>query len=229
MKILEAFSPARAWCIDRAGNIIPVKVHPFGALGEDSIEDAAWLYLFTDYSDKQSLITYISNKLIFDYSIDDSAYGYTVIDEELDSIESLKGHLGLNNLIAVIDNKVEAIVDGSELSMTEDATDKLGDDIKTYLNQNYTRVRYGSHYQNYTEREGSIYFRIASNDGFNWYDNIISFLDKAGSRFKLKDITIEKDIQATGIKRIYVDHLELSEFLMRKPIVIESVRSCGSN
>lgn len=227
MKILEVYSPARAWCIDRRGNVIPVKVHPFGALGEDSVEDAAWLYLFTDYSDKSSLITYISNKLIHEYAIEDATDGYSIIEEELDSIESLKGHPRLNNLISTVSDYVEDILKDGETAMSEESVDKLGEDIKTYLNKNYTRVRYGSHYQNYTEREGSIYFRIASNDGYNWYDNIINFLDKAGSRFKLKDITIEKDIQATGVKRIYVNHLNLSDFLMRKPVVIESVKACG--
>ena len=227
MKILEVYSPARAWCIDRKGNIIPVKVHPFGAAGEDSVEDAAWLYLFTDYSNKQSLLEYICNELILEYAIDDYTDGYSIVEEELDSIESLKGHPGLNKLISTISNSVKDILEGGQDAMTETDIDKLGNDIKTYLNQNYTRVRYGSHYQNYTEREGSIYFRIASDDGYNWYDDIINFLDKAGSRFKLKDITIEKDIQATGVNRIYVDHLSLSDFLMRKPIVIESVKACG--
>ena len=227
MKILEVYNPARAWCIDRKGNIIPVKVHPFGALGEDSVEDAAWLYLFTDYADKPSLIDYISNKLIHEYAIEDFTDGYGIVDEELDSIESLKGHPGLNKLIFTVSGSVKYILEGDQAAMAESDVDKLGNSIKTYLNKNYTRVRYGSHYQNYTEREGSIYFRIASNDGYNWYNDIINFLDKAGSRFKLKDITIEKDIQATGVKRIYVDHLNLSDFLMRKPIVIESVKACG--
>ena len=45
MKILKESFSNSAWCISRSGKVIPLRVHPFGALDDDSTEDAAWLYV----------------------------------------------------------------------------------------------------------------------------------------------------------------------------------------
>lgn len=228
MKIFEAFSPSRAWCVDRKGNAVPVRVHPFGAMGEDSIEDAAWLYMFTDYKDKSKLVKYIANAIVNEYAIGDYNDAVSTLNEELRDIESLKGNIHINILCEDCSTYLATLMFDPDEILSDKVTKELGREIKNYLNENYMRVRYGSHYQSFTEREGAMYFRTSSTDGFNWYNIIVNFLDTAVSRFKIREVTIERDTSSTGYKKLYVDHLPLSEFLMKKPEVIECVKRCGT-
>lgn len=228
MKILSEELLTFAWCVNRNGTIIPVKVHPFGALDEDSTEDAAWLYVTNDNYDKSELVKYIANQICYDYGIDenwDSSEIRDIITESVKDIESLKGMQNVNTLIEDVYDYVAIIREGNDLS--EDQIESLGKKIKKYLNENYLRVRYGSEYQNRIERAGALYFRTSSSDGFNWYNVILKFISTITNTKKIKNITIERDFSATGDKTVYVDHMSLNEFLLKKPIVIESVRRCG--
>ena len=131
----------------------------------------------------------------------------------------------VNTLIENVYDDIASIRDGNALS--EDQTESLGKAIKKHLNENYLRARYGSEYQNRIERPGALYFRTSSSDGFNWYDVILNFIDSISVTKKIRTITVERDTSATGDRRIYIDHMPLNEFLMKKPMVIESVRKCG--
>lgn len=229
MKILSEELLTFAWCVNRNGKIIPVKVHPFGALDEDSTEDAAWLYVTNDNYDKSELVKYIANQLCYDYGIDenwDSSEIKAIISESIKDIESLKGMQNVNTLIEDVYDYVALIREGNDLS--EDQMESLGKKIKKYLNENYLRARYGSEYQNRIERSGALYFRTSSSDGFNWYNVILKFISTITNTKKIKNITIERDFSATGDKTVYVDHMSLNDFLLKKPIVIESVRRCGT-
>lgn len=229
MKILSEELLTFAWCVNRNGTIIPVKVHPFGALDEDSTEDAAWLYVTNDNYDKSELVKYIANQICYDYGIDENWHSSEIRDiitESVKDIESLKGMQNVNTLIEDVYDYVATIREGNALS--EDQIESLGKKIKKYLNENYLRVRYGSEYQNRIERAGALYFRTSSSDGFNWYNVILKFISTITNTKKVKNITIERDFSATGDKTVYVDHMSLNEFLLKKPIVIESVRRCGT-
>lgn len=218
-----------AWCIDRNGKAISVRVHPFGALDEDSTEDAAWLYVTNDNYDRLELVKYIANQLCYDYDIDenwDSSEIKDIISESIKDIESLKGMQNVNTLIEDVYDYVAVIRRDGALS--EDQTESLGKAIKNHLNENYLRVRYGSEYQNRIEKAGALYFRTSSSDGFNWYNVILKFIDAITATRKIKTITVERDTSATGDRKVYIDHMSLDEFLIQKPIVIESVRKCGT-
>lgn len=228
MKILSEALLSNAWCIDRRGRMISVKVHPFGALDEDSTEDAAWLYVVNDSYDTSELVKYIANQMCYDYSIDEdweSSEIKAIITESIEDIESLKGMNNVSKLIEDVYDYIAIIREGDSLSLTE--TESLGKDIKKHLNENYLRVRYGSEYQNRIDRAGALYFRTSSSDGFNWYDIIIRFIDNIIVSKRVNNITVERDTSATGDRKVYIDHMTLNEFLLKTPIVIESVRRCG--
>lgn len=229
MKILEESNIDNAWCVSRRGRIIPVKVHPFGALDDDATEDAAWLYVVNDDYDKSEIIKYIANQMCYDYGIDnnwESSEIESIVSESLEDIESLKGMPSVKELIQKVYDYIAFIREGNALSELQ--TEALGKTIKNHLNENYLRARYGSEYQNRIERAGALYFRTSSSDGFNWYDVILKFIDYLTVNKKVITVTIERDTSATGDRKVYVDHMSLSDFLMQKPIVIESIRKCGT-
>lgn len=229
MKILEESNIDIAWCVDRNGRIIPVRVHPFGALDDDATEDAAWLYVVNDNYDKSELIKYIANQMCYDYGIDNNWKNSDIEDivsESIEDIESLKGMPNVGQLVQKVYDYIAVIREGNVLSQVQ--TEALGKTIKNHLNENYLRVRYGSEYQNIIERAGALYFRTSSSDGFNWYDVILKFIGNITINKKIITLTVERDVSATGDKKVYVDHMSLKEFLLQKPIVIESVRKCGT-
>ena len=215
MKILEESNIDNAWCVSRRGRIIPVKVHPFGALDDDATEDAAWLYVVNDDYDRSG----IDNNW-------ESSEIESIVSESLEDIESLKGMPSVKELIQKVYDYIAFIREGNALSELQ--TEALGKTIKNHLNENYLRARYGSEYQNRIERAGALYFRTSSSDGFNWYDVILKFIDYLTVNKKVITVTIERDTSATGDRKVYIDHMSLSDFLMQKPIVIESIRKCGT-
>lgn len=219
MQILdESFAP-KAWCIDRKGRVITVRVHPFGALDDDAVEDACWLRCVDTEFPEDLLVKYIANQILYDYGEDVDAA------EVLNIIESCKNMPELSGIIQSVNSYIKSHDNGPDMS--EETTEKLGDKIKNYLNTNYLRARYGSEYQNRVDSRGAIYFRTSSTDGFNWYNVIVKFLAELPPSMKVKEITVERDLQATGISKIYIDRMPIEEFLMHKPMVIESVKRCG--
>ena len=234
MRILESIS-STAWCIDRTGKAIRVNVHPFGALDDDAVEDAAWLICFVPEKGRRdkSLVDYISKQLCIDYGIDISWSIHMVeslVYDCIDTIECLRhmepARIRLEHQVIerIMDIKCHNAID----DIDEAEVQAAGAKIKKYLNENYLRVRFGSLYQTYTERAGAIYFRTSSTDGFNWYNIIINFLDSIVGKYNVKEVTIERDQSATGDNKVYVDHMSLSDFLMKKPEVIESIKRCGT-
>lgn len=228
MQILKEGFSTKAWCITRSGNLIPVTVHPFGALDEYATEDAAWLAAVDSNYDYKTLIRYISNQICYEFDVNElweQSEITDIIKETLQDIESLKG---MPNTAKVIYDvcKYQAAIKDDVYDMTLEDTKKRSNEIKKYLNDNYLRARYGSEYQNNVDRVGSIYFRTSSTDGYNWYNIIVHALDSITRSYKINDVTIERDVSSTGDKTIYVNHMPLSEFLLRKPIVIESVGKC---
>lgn len=229
MKIIEQLFSSRAWCVHRTGRIIPVRVHPFGAYDDDAIEDAAWLYIYDNDYDPTELIRYLANQFYYDYRIDTQwTYDdiYDLIHESIFDIECLKGVAGVGELV---DDIVNHLVNNSySVRLTPAQTEDLGGQIKRYLNTSYMRVRYASEYQNYSERHGAIYFRISSTDGFNWYNTILKFIENISTSLDINEVTVEKDKSSTGVYKLYIDHIPIEEFLLQRPIVIESVKACGN-
>lgn len=241
LKMLTESNASKAWCISRSGNVVPVRVHPFGALDDDSVEDAAWLYVAASGQCTNSLIGYIANQLCYDYNIGGSWSDEDITDlvqECLNDIECLKGLSGRSSVVtSLINSVIDYLIklkanasDNTEIlaNMTEDELETEGLEIKQFLNENYLRVRLGSEYQNYTERKGAVYFRTSSTDGFNWYPVIFKFLDDLSRTTRIGEVTVERDTSATGDRKVYVDHMSFDEFLLQKPIVIESVIKCGT-
>lgn len=230
MQILES-GRSIAWCLDRRGNAIQVNVHPFGALDDDAIEDALWLFCVNSMFDNADLIDYISAQICLDYGIDETWKIDNIrnlVDEVLFTIESTKGMARMKEASEAVKQRVLNIQHTGIDSLDYDLVEKQGMRIKSYLNENYLRVRLGSLYQTYTERAGALYFRTSSTDGFNWYNIIIRFISDIVDRYKVQEVTIERDMSATGDSKIYVDHMSLNDFLMQKPQVIESVKRCGT-
>lgn len=68
--------------------------------------------------------------------------------------------------------------------------------LKTELNQEFLRARYGGMYDTDPESKEMV-FRISS-IGFNWYGMIADFVKK--SPFPIETITIVRDRESTGVK-----------------------------
>lgn len=227
MQILTENFTTNAWCISNKGKIIPLKVHPFGAIGEDAIEEAAWLFTVRDSMPSKFLIQYIINEIYYQY-VEGNCLSFkdinNIVREEILNIESLKNTRDVEEIIT----DVCVLFLMPTYSMLRESTTNLGNRIKSHLNENYLRVRYGSEYQNKIEKEGSIYFRTSSTDGFNWYPTIIKFLDSISANYNIKDVTVKRDASATGSNKIYIDHVDINEFLLNKPRIIESIKNCGT-
>lgn len=228
--LLEAFS-TRAWCIDRQGNVVDVRVHPFGALDDDAIEDAAWLLLHDAKYGISSLIKYIANQIYWDYGIDETWADEDIkdlVDDVISTIACLKG-MNISTIIDLVCDKLSDMLLSEPIDvMPEKSVEELGMSIKEYLNSNWLRARFGSEYQNFTERAGAMYFRTSSTDGFNWYNVICKFLCDISSKYKVTEVTVERDVSSTGDRKVYIDHMPFNEFLLNKPIVMESVKDCGT-
>lgn len=230
MKILQEDYNRNAWCMNRRGDIIPVRVHPFGALDDDAIEDAAWLFLKDSMLPRNQLSRYMANQICYDYGVDElwqSSEIATLITEVISEIESIRT---LPNYQAVIKDviKYQQSIKEDVVDLSEEETQALGTRIKKTLNENYLRIRYGSEYQNRIDNAGAVYFRTSSTDGYNWYNNIVKFLEYITSTRKVLDVTIERDVSATGDHIVYYSRMPLSEFLMASPIVVENVKKCGT-
>ena len=224
--LLEMNQNSKAWCIDTTGKVYDVYVHPYGANDTDAIEDAAWLYLNNfPISAKDSYISYIADKFIEDFEINselDLKLSYADIIESLKEIESIQQYSGLDALIQLVLKEVKNKIlsndiDSKNLDTAEHA-------IKQILNNNFIRVRYGSEYQTTVDNPGALYFRISSNNNFNWYDVIMKFTLKIMDKYRIGSITIETDHATTGRRVIYYDHVPIDEFILNKEIVMEACK-----
>lgn len=231
--LLETPNYASAWCIDRQGTVYDVYVHPFGSLQDDSLEDVAWLWCngFTDVKDKAAEYYLVTLWSDCDFSSGDMSIEEfkQEICDSVDEIECLRGNSNApkfaSYICALADDRFR------DFEWNDDWIDyqyieRVGEELKAYLNNNILRVRFGSEFQTTVTREGSLYFRISSNS-FDWYRLIINFIDELSQRRKIKDITVEKDKESSGSSTVYVNHMPLNDFLMNKPVVMESIRlSC---
>ena len=118
MKILQEDYNRNAWCMNRRGDIIPVRVHPFGALDDDAIEDAAWLFLKDSMLPRNQLSRYMANQICYDYGVHElcqSSEIATLITEVISEIESIRT---LPNYQAVIKDVIKY-----QQSIKEDVVD----------------------------------------------------------------------------------------------------------
>ena len=228
--LLETPNSATAWCIDRSGKVYNVYVHPFGSLQDDSLEDAAWLWC-NDFNEvKPQCAKYYLATMWNDCDFASGDMSLEEFKEEivesLEEIECLRGNANARKFGAWLGVLAEEHFKKTEWSddwVYSFDLEELEDGIKDYLNNNILRVRFGSEFQTKIDRAGSLYFRISS-DNYNWYNNILKFIDELSQRRKIVDITIEKDKESSGSDTVYVDHISLNDFLLNKPIVAESLK-----
>lgn len=230
MKILKESRSSTAWCIDTRGNIYDVYVHPYGAYDMDAIEDAAWMFLvnFGSKSDNELFIDYIANQLIFDFDLETMQEVDNSIDDiklSLTEIESIQKYSQLKALVSAVISSIKEKVDNSDF-VSDNELSSQSNKIKKMLNNNFLRVRYGSHFQTFLESEGSLYFRVSSS-GVDWYNIILDFTLKFSENHNIKDITIEKDKASTGTNKIYLDHMPFEDFLFKKPFIVEALNRIG--
>lgn len=223
MQILAESKKSTAWCLGKDGTVYDVYVHPYGAYDMDAIEDAAWLYL-VNFGNKQKYVNYIADQLINDFSLEseeDIDESFQDIKLSLTEIESIQKYSELNSLV---DSVIQTMKDRLLLSEYEvgSTLDKTAKEIKSMLNNNFIRVRYGSHFQTFVENPGCLYFRISS-EGVNWYKAILDFVLRFSENNIIKDITIEKDMASTGTNKVYLDHMPFEDFLFKKPFVVEAL------
>lgn len=187
----------RAWMINKNNNIVSVKYHPLGAPDEDAISDGIWLLNNDPSCNRNMIYTYLVN-----YIIEDLGHPADVIDEL--SIE------GLHDIFYIEDNMDRYIDDNVDL-------DRLATKIKKHLNNEWLRVRYGGEYNS---RLGSreLYFRISSNSHYDWYNTIMSFILNIDR--SVSNVTVETDINTTGRKVLYWNHMPIEEILDSKGVLV---------
>lgn len=232
MKILEEASQPMAWCVDTKGKVYPVYVHPYGALDDSAIEDAAWLYCAAGRTD-DSYIKYIANEIIDEYLVSNAEEALDTIQEAKTTLldtESLKQYSNLSTLVSKVTSYIKEYAhelddrDNAEHWLLGSELSDLGNSIKQELNNNFMRVRLGSEYQTHTERRGALYFRISSTNGFDWYKIVEKFVVDLSASRTILTITIESDQSSTGKRVVYVNHMPLNDFLMKKKFVVESLQ-----
>ena len=238
--------------IDRYDNLIKVKYHPYGEIG-DLESNSACAYFLSLYSNKNKEEI---NKILIDYIAYciDCTYGECYTDSDTDiKISEIKGIMynifdGMmtdevinswnldtntdtlyNNLINLVkDNTLQEVLDISDIEDT-------GDIAYTQLNQLYTRLRVGGRYDN--DNEDCLYVRISS-VGYDWGNDIMNIVCKKFSNVKY--ITIERDSEACSLNKtthkVYstrdyelINHMLMSTFINQEHIPILSSVSRTNN
>lgn len=234
-----------AYMLDRYDNLIKVKYHPYGEVG-DLESNSACAYFLSIYSNKNKDTI---NKILIDYiayCIDctyDDCYTdsdtntkineikdimYNIFDEMMTGEVINSWNLDTNtntlynNLINLVkDNTLQEVLDMSDI-------DETGDIAYTQLNQLYTRLRVGGRYDN--DNEDCLYVRISS-VGYDWGNDIMNIVCKKFS--KVKYITIERDSEACSLNKtthkVYstrdyelINHMLMSTFINQEHIPILS-------
>lgn len=241
-----------AYMLDRYDNLIKVKYHPYGEVG-DLESNSACAYFLSIYSNKNKDAI---NRILIDYIAYciDCTYGECYTDSDTDiKISEIKDimysifegmltgevinswnldtntNVLYNNLINLVkDNTLQEVLDMSDIEDT-------GDIAYTQLNQLYTRLRVGGRYDN--DNEDCLYVRISS-VGYDWGNDIINVVCKKFS--KVKYITIERDSEACSINKtthkVYstrdyelINHMLMSTFINQEHIPILSSVSRTNN
>jgi hypothetical protein len=238
--------------LDRYDNLIKIKYHPYGEVG-DLESNSACAYFLSIYSNKNKDTI---NKILIDYIAYciDCTYGECYTDSDTDiKISEIKDimynifegmltgevinswnldtntNVLYNNLINLVkDNTLQEVLDMSDIEDT-------GDIAYTQLNQLYTRLRVGGRYDN--NNEDCLYVRISS-VGYDWGNDIMNVVCKKFS--KVKYITIERDSEACSINKtthkVYstrdyelINHMPMSTFINQEHIPILSSVSRTNN
>ena len=238
--------------LDRYDNLVKVKYHPYGEIG-DLESNSACAYFLSLYSNKNKDVI---NKILIDYIAYciDCTYGECYTDSDTDiKISEIKDimynifegmltgevinswnldtntNVLYNNLINLVkDNTLQEVLDMSDIEDT-------GDIAYTQLNQLYTRLRVGGRYDN--DNEDCLYVRISS-VGYDWGNDIMNIVCKKFS--KVKYITIERDSEACSLNKtthkVYstrdyelINHMLMSTFINQEHIPILSSVSRTNN
>ena len=238
--------------LDRYDNLVKVKYHPYGEIG-DLESNSACAYFLSFYSNKNKEEI---NKILIDYIAYciDCTYGECYTDSDIDTkISEIKDIMynifeGMmtsevinswnldtntdtlyNNLINLVkDNTLQEVLDMSDIEDT-------GDIAYTQINQLYTRLRVGGRYDN--DNEDCLYVRISS-VGYDWGNDIMNIVCKKFSNVKY--ITIERDSEACSLNKtthkVYstrdyelINHMSMSTFINQEHIPILSSVSRTNN
>ena len=238
--------------LDRYDNLVKVKYHPYGEIG-DLESNSACAYFLSLYSNKNKEEI---NKILIDYIAYciDCTYGECYTDSDIDTkISEIKDIMynifeGMmtsevinswnldtntdtlyNNLINLVkDNTLQEVLDMSDIEDT-------GDIAYTQINQLYTRLRVGGRYDN--DNEDCLYVRISS-VGYDWGNDIMNIVCKKFSNVKY--ITIERDSEACSLNKtthkVYstrdyelINHMSMSTFINQEHIPILSSVSRTNN
>lgn len=202
----ESSISGNAWMLDRSGNSISVKYHPLGASDEDALDDANWL------------VENCKDNTIIDMCVE-YAYSYYMSQYSDDAIYIFKEDAVEENWCSDFVNEVITKFDNRD-SYDTNRCSTLSNHIKTYLNNNYLRCRYGGEY-NSSSGNRELYFRISSTDAYNWYDIIMNFIFQFSR--KIDTVTVETDINTTGKQKVYWNHLPIEDVLdTSKSTVLEN-------
>ena len=198
----------KAWHLRQDGKAFPVNVHLY-AMGDSDLISEAEVSAFlikTDSSDIElaqyvidawialnieDMIQYDDDEddiidHIYTFLADNGPLGYEA-KYELYPDEIVAIHKKLNNF-----NSVETLYD-----FVDDVSDKLASTqlrIKTSLNQQFCRVRFGGKYDSQIGNN-SIWFRISSVN-FNWNNTIYMFVSEMKRKLRIQTVTICRDSES---------------------------------
>ena len=198
---------ANAWMIRADGTEFPVTVHIYGS--EDDVEEtlfaAEWLYNHTTDASVKDLITnFVAS---YAHDLDPDATPAEFADTLIYQMKHIPYKVMTEGFIKSLDLE-HANVFTNLMSANSAVNDAL--------NQEFLRARYGGMYDT-DSMNGEMYFRISSH-GYNWFPIIWEFVYK--NRNRIKDVTVVKDPEATGMKNMYsvhngkkIDHMPTDEYI----------------
>lgn len=198
---------ANAWMIRHDGKEIPVTVHIYGSTDdvEETLYASEWLYNnTTDESVKEQIRTLAAT---YAHELDPDAKPAELEGTMLYQIKHLPYKTVTPEFVKRLDlerAKINANLDAANMAVND------------ALNQEFLRARYGGMYDTDSDA-GEIYFRISSIN-YNWFPIIWEFVYK--NRNRLRNVTVVKDPEATGMHNMYlshngkkIDHMPVEEFI----------------
>ena len=208
-----------AWMLRNDGNSFPVKVHIYVMDNDDlsSEAEAASFILATHSQDKELceevlsawMALLLENKVYLDISYDDLIetlknclrtlpykFPYSLTESEYVNIFCEKSKVvNMDQLYDYVDEVRESL---SQLSSR----------IKSSLNQQFCRSRYGGQYDTYSGNS-CMWYRISS-EGFNWANVIYLDISEKKKRYPTDSISICRDYESD-----YGDDLNQKEYFYK--------------
>jgi hypothetical protein len=194
-----------AWMLRQDGYEVPVTVHLYAEGDEDFASEAEVASFLLLHSNKDhDIAKYTLCAWMVSLIIDEIGYNWTPdmiaskLNEQLNSLPyKFPFPLSTNDYIKILSSRL----DYGDFDMLMDFYDeirtnqeKIWEDIKQSLNQQFSRVRFGGMYDTIKGNHG-IWLRVSS-VGFHWENTFFNFVSTHQHKLGIEYVTIVRDYES---------------------------------